>query len=110
MNRRALDALRNFCAATQSPSRVDTGVIHSVASELLLIPALYNVVQYELKHLGIQADTLGVCRWLYIRGATVLKVLCQYPAPSIEICPDDGEEESKWQEVRIYTTILKYRI
>ncbi|KDR65902.1 hypothetical protein GALMADRAFT_131208, partial [Galerina marginata CBS 339.88] len=38
---------------------------------LTMFPALYNIIQHEL-HTDIHIDTLGVCKWLLIRGWTVL--------------------------------------
>lgn len=102
MNGKALEALRDFCAATQvlTGTQLDANLTQVMASRLLQIPALYHVIQHELKTEGVQLDTIGVCHWLYIRGATVLKLLRQYPAPSsIEISIDDADPEGRWQDV-----------
>lgn len=106
MNKRALESLRNFCAATQVTTQIDTPLVQSLASQLLEIPALHNIIQYETKHTGIQIDTLGICRWLYIRGATVLRTLCLYPAPLKEIPANEAEPESKWQQVFFETKLV----
>ena len=99
MNKRALESLRNFCAATQVTTQRDPLLVEKLASRLLEIPALHLVIQYEIKHAGIQIDTLGICRWLYIRGATVLRILCQYPEPPKDIVENEAGSESKWQQV-----------
>ena len=111
MNKRALESLRNFCAATQVTTQRDPLLVEKLASWLLEIPALHLVIQYEIKHAGIQIDTLGICRWLYIRGATVLRILCQYPAPLKDITANEAELESKWQQVIfkfLFLFVVKY--
>lgn len=102
VNGEALDALRNFCAATQNTDtlNVQKNSVNDLASRLISIPALYHVVRHEISLSGyVDADTLGVCRWLYIRGATVLKTLMKYPSPGIEIEVSSTESTEKWQQV-----------
>lgn len=81
--------------------------IDDLSSRLAIIPALYLVLQYEIKQGGIQFDTLGVCRWIYIRGATALKMLRKYPAPSIEIESIGSDQPEKWQEVQFYAMYFR---
>lgn len=96
-----MEVLRDFCAATQNADLSRQSTIDNLASQLISIPALYHVVHLELKKGSIQGDTLGVCRWLYIRGAMALKTLLKYPAPGVEISAGTGDPEKEWQKVFI---------
>lgn len=87
MNRRALETLRLFL---KFPSQAN-------ASTLILIPALYNVLQYEFSTgQALQPDTLQVAIWLYFRGESVRQLLLVHqdetPATALE-------PEGSWRAV-----------
>lgn len=88
MNNRALQSLLQFI---QSPNRL-------TASAVVLIPALYSVLQYELSVGSHQfcPDTLNVASWLYYRGETVRKTLLVHQTEP----PDTSlENNTSWQSV-----------
>ena len=62
MNAPSLKLLRDFI---QTPC-------YATASMLIHIPALYNVLQYELQNQAkIPSQIINICKWLWIRGETV---------------------------------------
>ncbi|KAF8954934.1 hypothetical protein BDZ97DRAFT_1675508, partial [Flammula alnicola] len=72
----------------------------SAASELTWIPALYHVVNHELKSGGLGPHTMGVCKWLYKRAFTALKILEKYGYPDKDFVEQNTPE--RWQEVSAY--------
>ncbi|KAF9471709.1 hypothetical protein BDN70DRAFT_779241, partial [Pholiota conissans] len=97
-NGEALESLRSFCAATLNQEAPNLTLIDDLASRLTLIPALYDAIRYELKNGGIQSDMLGTCRWIYLRGATAMKLLIKYPTPPVEIDVTGFDKADRWQE------------
>lgn len=89
MNFRALQSIHIFL---EHPNNV-------TASNLVLTPALYNVIQHEIStHGGIQPNTFGVATWLYIRGETVRRTLLVSPTDP----PDPNIQDlHPWQTVCI---------
>lgn len=87
MNFRALQNLHSFL---QAPNSI-------TASNLILTPALHNVVQHEIaKFGGIQLETHAMASWLYVRGEVVWQTLIvdHTDDPNLEI-----QELHPWQMV-----------
>lgn len=87
MNRPALTELARFI---ETPTAIN-------ASWLVGIPAVYDVLKYHAKDLSFPEPVLGLCRWLYTRGSTILEQLVVHTMEPIK----DGEvfEELDWRKV-----------
>jgi hypothetical protein len=66
------------------------------ASALVDIPALYDLLQYEQSVFHEYSQSvLTMCRWIYMRGSTILKALTVHDLP-----PKDFHKESvHWSKV-----------
>ena len=51
------------------------------ASQLLSVPSLYNVLQFEASKGQFPVALLAVCKWIYSRGEEVLKKLVIHDSP-----------------------------
>ena len=89
MNGSVIGKLLSFIS---SPSKV-------TASDLKLTPALFHVVDYELKNLGkINPMTMGTCKWLYKVSYVALRTMETYGYP---LCHEAiSESPDLWQKVR----------
>lgn len=92
MNRPALKELSRFI---KDPSAVN-------ASRLVGIPAVYDVLKYHATDPCFPEPVLGLCRWLYKRGDTVLGQLMVHTMEPIE--EDNVFEELDWRKVSFSIT------
>lgn len=89
MNRPALAELARF---VETPSAIN-------ASRLVGIPAVYDVLKYHANNPTFPEPVIGLCRWLHMRGNTILQQLMVHSMEPIK----EGEafEELDWRKVNI---------
>lgn len=72
------------------------------ASNLVLIPALHQVIEHEMSQKStVSTATIGVCRWLFTRAYTVFKGQSKYGPPA-DVTMEHGttSKAMSWKEVR----------
>lgn len=73
------------------------------ASNLVLIPALHQVIEHEmLQGSTVSMEIIGVCQWLFTQAYAVFKGLSRYGLPEIDHTASESNNINNtlsWKEV-----------